>query len=69
MQIIIVIIILRGFLGVRVSPRIYRGCIKAYVYNMINDQPSHDVLAQCFPTIIPQQHSCNLISVAIINVD
>jgi len=50
MQIIIVVIIPRGLLGVRVSPRIYRSYIKARIYGR-----SHDVLAQCFSTVIPRR--------------
>lgn len=67
MQIIIVVIILRGFLGVRVSPRIYRGCIKARVHD-------RSTIARCFNTVFPNRYgrfatflSCNLIS--IINSD
>lgn len=50
MQIIIVVIILRGFLGVRMSLRIYCGCIKTCVHD-------RSTIARYFNTVFPNSYS------------
>lgn len=52
MQIIIVVIIPRRFLGVCVSPRIYCSCIKARVYD-------RSAIARCFSAVFPNRYSLN----------